>query len=169
MPPPSKNGSLLTCCSVTKSCLTLRPQRLQHTWLLCLSLSPGVCSTESIMLFNHLILCYTLILLTSIFPSIGIFSNKSAPLIRWPKYWNISFGISPSNEYSELISLGLTGWISLQCSGLSTGFTSIKVQKHQFFSAQLSLWSNSASIHYYWKNHSFHCMDLCQKSDVFAF
>ena len=138
MPPPSMDGSLLTCCcSVTKSCLTLRTQRLQHSWLLCLSLSPGVCTIESVMPFNHLILCCTLILLTSIFPSIRVFSNEPALLIRWPKY--ISFSISPSNEYSELITLGLTGWICLKSSGLSTGFTSITVQKHQFFSAQLSL------------------------------
>ena len=138
------DGSLLTCsvtCSVTKACLTLQPQRLQHTWLLCLSPSPGVCSIESVMPFNHLILCCTLILLTSIFPSIRVFSNESASLIRWPKY--ISFSIRPSNEYSELITLGLTGWISLQSNGLSIGFTSITVQKHQFFSAQLSLWSKS--------------------------
>ena len=137
MPPPSKNGSLLTCCSVTKSCLTLRPQRLQHTWLLCLSLSPGVCSTESVMLFNHLILCCTLILLTSIFPSIGIFSSKSALLIRWPKYWNISFSISPSNEYSELISLGLTGWIFL-----AVQWTLNRLHQHQ--SSKTSILQHSA-------------------------
>ena len=137
MPPPSKNGSLLTCCSVTKSCLTLRPQRLQHTWLLCLSLSPGVCSTESVMLFNHLILCCTLILLTSIFPSIGIFSSKSALLIRWPKYWNIRFSISPSNEYSELISLGLTGWIFL-----AVQWTLNRLHQHQ--SSKTSILQHSA-------------------------
>ena len=104
MPPPSMDGSLLTCCcSVTKSCLTLRTQRLQHSWLLCLSLSPGVCTIESVMPFNHLILCCTLILLTSIFPSIRVFSNESSLHIRWPKYWSFSFNISPSNEHPGLI------------------------------------------------------------------
>ena len=54
---------------------------------------------------NHLILCLPLLLLPSIFPSIRVFSNKSALCIRWPKYWSFSFNISPSNEYSELTSL----------------------------------------------------------------
>ena len=59
---------------------------------------------ESAMPFNHLILCCPLILLSSIFPSIRIFSNESALRIRWPKYWSLSFNISPSNEYLGLIS-----------------------------------------------------------------
>ena len=59
---------------------------------------------ESTMPFNHLILCCPLILLSSIFPSIRIFSNESALRIRWPKYWSLSFNISPSNEYLGLIS-----------------------------------------------------------------
>ena len=59
-------------------------------------------SIESVMLSNHLILCHPLLLLPSIFPSISVFSSKSAFCIRWPKYW--SFSISPSNEYSGLIS-----------------------------------------------------------------
>ena len=60
-------------------------------------------SIESVMPFNHLILCYPLLLLPSIFPSIRVFSNESVLCIRWPKYWSFSF-ISPSNEYSGLIS-----------------------------------------------------------------
>ena len=63
---------------------------------------------------NHRILCHPLLLLTSIFPSIRVFSNKSALCIRWPKYWSFSFNISPSNEHSRLISFRKTGWISLQ-------------------------------------------------------
>ena len=58
----------------------------------------------SVMPFNHLILCQPLILLPSIFPSIRVFSNESVICIRWPKYWHFSFSISPSNEYSGLIS-----------------------------------------------------------------
>ena len=61
-------------------------------------------SVKSVMLSNHLILCHPL-LLPSIFPSIRVFSNESAPHIRWPKYWSPSFSISPSNEYSVLIFL----------------------------------------------------------------
>ena len=61
-------------------------------------------STESVMPSNHLILCCLLLLLTSIFPSIRVFSNESVLHIRWPKYWSFSFNISPSNEYSGLIS-----------------------------------------------------------------
>ena len=61
-------------------------------------------SIESVMDSNHLILCRPLLLLPSIFHSISVFSNKSVLCIRWPKYWNFSFSISPSNEYSGLIS-----------------------------------------------------------------
>ena len=64
-------------------------------------------SIESMMPFNHLILCHPLLLLPSIFPSIRVFYNESALHIRWPKYWSFSFNISPSNEYSGLISFGI--------------------------------------------------------------
>ena len=95
-------------------------------------------SIESVMPSNHLILCHPLLLLPSIFPSIRVFSNESALHIRWPKYW--SFSISPSNEYSELISFKM---ISLQSKGLSRVFSNITVQKHQFFGTQPSLQSSS--------------------------
>ena len=65
---------------------------------------PKPMSTELVMPFNHLILCCPLLLLLSIFPSIRVFSSESVLRIRWPKYWSFSFSISPSNEYSELIS-----------------------------------------------------------------
>ena len=76
--------------------------------------------TESVMPSNHLILCCSLPVLLSIFPSIRVFSNESALRIRWPKYWSFSFSISPSNEYSGLISLALTGLVSFQSKGLSS-------------------------------------------------
>ena len=69
-------------------------------------------STESVMLSNHLILCRPLLLLPSIFPSIRVFSNKSALCIRWPKYWSFSFNISPTNELSGLISFRMD-WLHL--------------------------------------------------------
>ena len=61
-------------------------------------------SVESVVPSNHLILCHPLLLLPSIFPSIRLFSNELALRIRWPKYWSFSFSVSPSNEYSGLIS-----------------------------------------------------------------
>ena len=67
-------------------------------------------------------------------------SSESALRIRWPKYWSFSFNISPSNEHPGLSPLGWTGWISLQSKGLSKVFSNTTVQKHQFFSAQLSLY-----------------------------
>ena len=67
---------------------------------------------ESRMPSNHLILCHPLILLSSIFPSIGVFTNESVLRIRWPKYWSFSFRISPSNEYSGLISFRID-WLDL--------------------------------------------------------
>ena len=69
-------------------------------------------SVESVMLSNHLILCHPLLLLPSIFPSIGVFSNESVLPFRCPKYWNFSFSISPSNEHSALISFRMD-WFDL--------------------------------------------------------
>ena len=80
--------------------------------------SPKPMSIESVMPSNHLILYCPLLLLPSIFPSIMVFSYESALHIRWPKYWSFSFNISPSNEHPGQISLGWTGWISLQSKGL---------------------------------------------------
>ena len=108
-----------------------------------------------VMPSHHLILCCLLLLLPSIFPSIRLFSHESALHIRWPKYWNFSFSISPSNKYSLLFSLGSTDLI-LQSKGLSRVFCNTMVQKQQFFHAHLSLWSTLISIHNYWKNHNFY-------------
>ena len=69
-------------------------------------------SIESVMPSNHLILCHPLLLSPSIFPGIRVFSNESVLRIRWPKYWSFSFSISPSNEYSELISFRVD-WLDL--------------------------------------------------------
>ena len=69
-------------------------------------------SIESVMASNHLILCHSFLLLSSVFPSIRIFSNESALPICWPKYWSFSFSISPSNKYSGLISFRMD-WLSL--------------------------------------------------------
>ena len=73
---------------------------------------PKPMSIESVMLSNHLILCCSLLFLCSIFPSIRVFSNESALHIRWPKYWSLSFNISPSNEHPGLISFRID-WLDL--------------------------------------------------------
>ena len=116
------------------------------------SLSFGIClsllklmSTESVMPTNHLILYRPLLLLPSIFPSIRVFSNELALHIRWPKYWNFSFSISPSNTYSELISFKID-WFDLpeRSNGLSRVFSSTTCSKptilwrSAFFMVQLS-------------------------------
>ena len=104
-------------------------------------------------IYNHLILYHPLLLLPLIFTSIRVLSNESVLLIRWPKNWSISFSISPSNEYSGLISFRWTGLIPLQSKGLSKISANTRVQKHRFFGIQLSLQSNSHTIHDHWKNH----------------
>ena len=133
-------------CSVAESCLTL--------------FDPMDCSTpgssvlyhlqsllrfrsiESVMLSNHLILCHLLLLVPSIFPSIRIFSNESAFLIRWPKYWSFRVSTSPSNGFSGLISFRNDWFDFLAVQGTLRIFSNTTVQKHQFFGAQ-PLWFNS--------------------------
>ena len=100
-------------------------------------------SIKSVMPSSHLILCRPLLLLPPISPSISIFSNESTLHMRWPKYLSFTFNISPSNEHSGWSPLEWTGWTSLQFNGLSRVFSNTTVQKHQFFSAQLSSQSNS--------------------------
>ena len=104
------------CCSVAKSCLTLCNPMNRSTPSLpalhCLLSLLKFISTESVKTSNHLILCHSLLLLPSIFPSIRVFSNESALRIRRPKYWSFSFSISPSNDYSRLISFRIY-WFDL--------------------------------------------------------
>ena len=129
-------------------------------------------STELVMPSNHLILCHSLLQQPLIFPSIAVFSNESALHIRWPKYWSFSFSISPSNQYSGLISFRMD-WLDL----LTVQGTLKSILQHYsskasilrcspFFIVQLSqpYWKN-----YYWKNHSLDQMDLCWQSNVSAF
>ena len=102
--------SIIYCCLVKKSCplWTLCDPRtavLQASLAFAISQSLiKLMSIESVMPYNHLILCHPLLLLPSIFPSIRVFSNESALDIKWPKYWSFTFSINPSNEYSGLIS-----------------------------------------------------------------
>ena len=98
-----------------------------------------IMSIDSVMPPNHLILCRSLLLPPSLFPSIRVFSNESVLCIRWSKNWSFRFNISPSNEYSGLISFRINWLDSLLSKGLSRVFSNTTVQKHQFFSSQLSL------------------------------
>ena len=100
-------------------------------------------SIESMMTSNHLILCHPLLLLPSIFPSIRVSSSESALHIRWLKYWSFTFSISPSNEYSGLISFRIDCIDFLDVQGTPKSLLQTTIQKHQFFGAQPSLWSNS--------------------------
>ena len=125
-------------------------------------------STESVMPYNHLFY-HPLFLLPSIFPSIRVFSSELALHIRCPKYQSFSFSISPSNEYSGLISFR-TDWFDL---AVQATFKSL-LQHHNSKASilqHLAFFNGSTltSIHNYWKNHSFDYMDLCQQSDISAF
>ena len=123
---------------------SLWPHESQHARPPCPSSTqspPKLMSIESVMPSYHLILWCPHLLLPSIFPSIRVFSNESALHIRWPKYWSFNFNIIPSNEHPGLISLPQDGLVGSPCrtKGLSRVSSNTTVQKHQFFSAQLSL------------------------------
>ena len=100
-------------------------------------------SIESVMPSSHLILCHPLLFLPPIPPSIRVFSNESALHRRWPKYWSFSFSIIPSKEIPGLIAFRMDWLDLLAVQGLSRVFSNTTVQKHQFFSAELSSQSNS--------------------------
>ena len=100
-------------------------------------------SIESAMPSSQLILCRPLLLLPLIPPSIRVFPNESNFGIRWPKYWSFSFSTVLPMNTQDWSPLGWTGWISLQSKGLLRVFSNTRLQKHQFFGAQLSSQSNS--------------------------
>ena len=100
-------------------------------------------SIEMVMPSNYLILCRPLLLLSSIFPRISVFSSELALRIRWPEHWSFSFSISPSNEYSVLISFRMDWFDLLAVQGLSRVFSSTAVRKHHFFGTQPCLLFNS--------------------------
>jgi len=115
--------------------------------------------------------CYLTI---SFFPTLFSFCLQSFPAsgsfcIRWPKYWSFSFSISHYNEYSELISFGID-WFDLL---VSQGTLKSLLQHHSVKASILALsflcGPTLTSVHDYWKNYSFDCMDFCQQSDIFAF
>ena len=112
-------------------------------------------SIKLVMLSSHLILCCPLVLLPSIFPSIRVFFKESVLHIRWPKYWSFSFSISPSSEYSGLISFRIN-WFDLHAV---QGTCKSLLQHHSLKASILQLLSflyspTLTSIQDYWKNHS---------------
>ena len=144
-------------------------------------------SIKSVMPSSYLILCHHLLLLTSIPPSIRVFSNESSLQMRWPKYWSFSFSTSPSNKVSGLVSFRID-WFDL----LAVKGTLKSLLQHHSSKASI-LWHSQessptpqfksintsalsflhspalTSIHDHWKNHSFDYMDLCWQSNVSAF
>ena len=124
-------------------------------------------SIESVMAFNHLILCCPLLLLPSVSPRIRVFSNEPALHIRWPNYWSFSY-ISPFSEYSGLIPFSIDWFDLLAVQG--TLESSPAPQLESINSLALSLYGPTlTSIHDYWKNYSFDNIDVCWQSDVSAF
>ena len=124
-------------------------------------------SIELVMPSNPLILCHPLLLQPSIIPSIRVFSNESVFCIRWLKYWTFSFSISPSSEYSGLISFRIDWLVLLAVQGTSSATPLFKSISSSLLS--LLYGPTLTSIHDYRKNHSFDYTDFCRLSDVSAF
>ena len=111
-------------------------------------------SIESVKPSSRLILCHPLLLPPSIFPSIRVFSNESAPPIRWPKYWSFSFSISPSSGYSGLISFRMD-WLDLLVVQRTLNVLQHRSSKASIFRRCFLYHPTLTSIHDYWKNQSF--------------
>ena len=126
-------------------------------------------SIESVMPSNHLILCHPLLLLPSIFPSIRISSNELAVCIRWLKYWSFNFSISPSNEYSRLISFRIDWFDLLAVQGTLKSSPTPQFESINYLALSLLYGPTLTSIHDYWKNHSFDSMHLSGKVIFSAF
>ena len=126
-------------------------------------------SIELVIPSNHLILCCPLFLLPSIFPSIRIFSSESALCIRWPKYWSFNFSISPSNEYSGLISFRIDWFDLLAVQGALESYSALHLESVNPSVLSLLYGPTLTSVHDYWKNHSFDYMDFCWQSNPLLF
>ena len=166
--------SCCCCCSVAQLCLTPRnamdcsmPDFPVLHYLLEFAQTRVHWVDDAI---NHLILCHPLLLLPSIFPSIRVFSNESTLNIRWPKYWRFSISISPSNEYSGLISFRID-WLDLLAVQGTLKSLSPAPQFKSISSSAFSLLYGPTltSIYDHWKNRIFDQTDLCCQSNVSAF
>ena len=114
---------------------------------------------------NHLILCRPF-LVPSIFPSIRVFLNEPALHIRWPKYWSFSFSISPSNEYSGLISFRMDGFDLTVVQGNLKSSPAPQFESISSLALSPFYGPTLTSIHDYWKNYSFNYTNLCPQSDA---
>ena len=160
-----ESNLLLFGCYVLSS--SLWPHGLQHAGSsvlhYLLELSP-IHVHQSVMLSNHFILCQPLLLLPSIFPSIRVFSNELALRIRQSNYWD--FSISPSKEYSGLISFRID-WFDLAVQGTLESSPVLWFKSNSSLALSLLYGPTLTSVYNYWKNYSFDNADLCWQSDVF--
>ena len=124
---------------------------------------------ESVMPSSHLILCHPLLHLPPVFPSIRIFSNESVLCIRWPNYWSFGFSLSPSNEYSGLISFRIDWFELLSVQGTLNNLQYYSSKTSTLLVLSLLYGLSLSPTHDYWKNHSFDYPDLCWQSGVPAF
>ena len=128
--------------------------RLQHAKSPCPSPTPGACSNSCpLSQWCHPTISSSVVPFSSClqsFPASGSFPVSQFLYIRWPKYWSFSFNISPSNEYSGLISLGLTDWISLQSRGLSRVFSNITVKSINSSVLSFLYGPTLITVHEYW-------------------
>ena len=126
-------------------------------------------SIESMMPSNHFVLCCPRLILPLIIPRTRVFSDELTLHIRWPKYWNFSFSISPSNEYSGLISFMIDWFDLFAVQGTLKCLLQHRSSKASILQGSSSLWSKFHIRTDYWKHHSFDYTDLCLQSDVTAF
>ena len=148
-------------------CTSLRPHKLQHTWLPSPSLSTSLFRLMSLSRICHPAVSSSVVfflLLPSIFPSIRFFSSESVLCIRWPKYWSLSFSISPSDEYSEFIFFRIDWFDLLAVQGALRSLL-----QHNSLALSPLYCPTLTSIHDCWKNHSSAYEYLCQQSDVSVF
>ena len=159
-------------------------QSLSHVWLC----DPMDCSMPDSLVLHYLpefaqiqvhwvggviepfILCCSLLLLPSVFPSIRVFSNESTLPIRWPKNWSFSFSISPSHEYSGLIFFRMDWFDLLAVQGiLKESSPAPQFENTNSLALRLFYGSTLISVYDYWKNHSLNYTELCQQSNISAF
>ena len=164
---------IMGCCSVAKSCLTLcDPMNCTTPGFPVLHYLPEFAQTRVHWVSdpsNYLILCSPILLWPSIFASITIFWSELALHIMWPKYWSFSFRISPSNEYSGLISFRIDWFDLLTVQGTLKSLTTPQFKSINSLVLSLLDSPTLTFVYDYWKNHSFDCMDVWWQSDVSAF
>ena len=151
---------------------SLWPHGLQHARLPCPSLSPGVCSSSCPMSqWWHPTISSSVVPFSSCPQSLpaSVISNESVLCIRWPKYWNFSFSISPSNEYPGLISFRIDLFDLLAVQGTLKSSPAPQFKSISSLALSLLYGPTLISVHDYWKNHSFLYTDLSWQSNVSGF